>query len=50
MESREIQSCLESAVLEAAEGFCSWFLLQHFRGYKPFITKVTFDWDFKGDL
>jgi len=30
--------------------FRAWFLLQHFRGYKPFITKITFDRDFKGNL
>lgn len=22
--------------------FMAWFVLQHFRGYKPFITKVSF--------
>jgi len=21
-----------------AQGFCSWFILQHLRGYRPFIT------------
>jgi hypothetical protein len=32
------------------ECFMTWFILQHFRGYKPFITKITFDWKFSGDL
>jgi hypothetical protein len=32
------------------DGFRAWFLLQHFRGYKPFITKITFEKDFDGDL
>ena len=22
--------------------FIAWFILQHFRGYKPFITKISF--------
>ena len=26
---------------EAAEGFCSWFILQHMRGYKPFVTMMS---------
>ena len=30
--------------------FRAGFLLQHFRGYKPFITKVTFTREFHGDL
>ena len=25
-------------VKNAANGFCAWFILQHLRGYKPFIT------------
>lgn len=31
-------------------GFRTWFILQHFRGYKPFITKITFTKEFKGEL
>lgn len=27
---------------ELIDGFVAWFILQHFRGYKPFITKITF--------
>lgn len=26
--------------------FISWFVLQHFRGYKPFITKISFNTKF----
>jgi hypothetical protein len=32
------------------DGFTAWFLLQHFRGYKPFITKITLDRELKGAL
>jgi hypothetical protein len=32
------------------EGFHAWFILQHFRGYRPFITKITFERTFEGDL
>ncbi|MGG5210693.1 DUF3289 family protein [Chryseobacterium sp. MIQD13] len=28
--------------------FYSWFILQHFRGYKPFITKIDIVGEFKG--
>ncbi len=31
-------------------GFITWFILQHLRGYKPFITKMTFEKEFKGNL
>ncbi len=34
----------------AGETFVCWFILQHLRGYKPFITKITFEKEFKGDL
>lgn len=27
-------------------GFRAWFVLQHIRGYKPFLTKITFQKDF----
>ncbi|MBR8726521.1 hypothetical protein IX307_002883 [Bacteroides pyogenes] len=26
---------------EAADGFCSWFILQYKRGYKPFVTMMS---------
>ncbi len=28
------------------QGFVAWFILQHFRGYRPFITKVKFNHTF----
>lgn len=31
-------------------GFRAWFVLQHLRGYKPFITKITFEKEFIGNL
>jgi hypothetical protein len=31
-------------------GFRAWFLLQHLQGYKPFLSKMTFVKDFKGNL
>ncbi len=34
---------------EQLEGFRSWYLLQHFKGYgyKPFITKIDFElWEY----
>ena len=31
-------------------GFRAWFVLQHLKGYKPFLTKITFEKEFKGDL
>ncbi|MDR3025151.1 DUF3289 family protein [Chryseobacterium sp.] len=32
------------------EVFVCWFILQHLRGYKPFITKITFTKEFTGNL
>ena len=32
------------------ETFVCWFILQHLRGYKPFVTKVTFEKAFKGNI
>jgi hypothetical protein len=32
------------------EIFACWFALQHLRGYRPFITKITFDKEFSGNL
>jgi hypothetical protein len=32
------------------ETFLTWFILQHLRGYKPFITKMTFEREFSGNI
>ncbi|OXA83241.1 DUF3289 family protein, partial [Flavobacterium hibernum] len=32
------------------ETFISWFVLQHLRGYKPFLTKIKFQKEFQGSL
>ena len=32
------------------ETFVCWFILQHLRGYKPFITKITFERELIGSL
>lgn len=32
------------------EIFVCWFILQHLRGYKPFITKITFEKELIGSL
>ncbi len=34
----------------AKDTFAVWFVLQHLRGYKPFVTKVQFDKSFTGSL
>ncbi|WP_075601773.1 DUF3289 family protein [Saccharicrinis aurantiacus] len=34
----------------AKEAFAAWFALQHLRGYKPFITKMTFTKEFQGNI
>ncbi|PSL49722.1 uncharacterized protein DUF3289 [Chitinophaga niastensis] len=31
-------------------GFRAWFILQHLRGYKPFLTKVKFEKEFSGSI
>ena len=31
-------------------GFRAWFVLQHLYGYKPFVTKMTFEKEFKGNI
>ena len=31
-------------------GFRAWFVLQHLFGYKPFLTKIQFEKQFKFDL
>ena len=38
--SKIIKKNWKVAVLasDMARGFCAWFILQHLRGYKPFIT------------
>lgn len=35
---------------EAAEGFCSWFILQYMRGYKPFVTMMSKEIIIQGQL
>ena len=35
---------------EAAEGFCSWFILQYMRGYKPFVTMMSKEIILQGQL
>lgn len=30
------------------EAFVTWFILQHLRGYKPFVTKIKFEKEFEG--
>lgn len=35
---------------EAAEGFCSWFILQYMRGYKPFVTMMSKEFILQGQL
>ena len=32
------------------EIFVCWFILQHLIGYKPFITKITFERELIGSL
>ena len=32
---------LDSTCQQAADGFCSWFILQYKRGYKPFVTMMS---------
>ncbi|MBE7653919.1 hypothetical protein J2Q11_13425 [Tenacibaculum finnmarkense genomovar finnmarkense] len=32
------------------EAFICWFILEHLRGYKPFVTKITFEREFKGSF
>ncbi|WBX77469.1 DUF3289 family protein [Tenacibaculum ovolyticum] len=31
-------------------GFRAWFVLQHLYGYKPFVTKMAFNKEFKGTI
>lgn len=32
------QGLVTAIAEEVSRGFCAWFILQHFRGYKPFVT------------
>ena len=34
----------------ALAGFKAWFVLQHIRNYKPFITEIAFEKTFKGNI
>jgi len=34
----------------STKGFMAWFILQHFRGFRPFITKIVFNESFAGNL
>ena len=33
-----------------ADGFCSWFILQYKRGYKPFVTMMSKEIEIEGRL
>ena len=35
---------------QAADGFCSWFILQYMRGYKPFVTMMSKEIIIQGQL
>lgn len=35
---------------EAADGFCSWFILQYMKGYKPFVTMMSKEIEIEGRL
>ncbi len=39
-----------NAIPFVKQAFAAWFALQHLRGYKPFITKITFDKTFTGNI
>jgi len=41
---------LPNTIPIAKEAFAVWFALQHLRGYKPFITKMTFEKEFSGSI
>ena len=43
-------SAFPNTVPFAKETFAVWFVLQHLRGYKPFITKMTFEKEFSGSI
>ncbi|GHT58438.1 hypothetical protein FACS18945_4320 [Bacteroidia bacterium] len=33
-----------------AEGFRAWFILQHYRGYRPFVTVMEKKYNWEGQL
>jgi hypothetical protein len=39
-----------NVIPSVGEAFVTWFILQHLRGYKPFITKISFDKAFEIQL
>jgi hypothetical protein len=39
-----------NVIPSVGEVFVCWFILQHLRGYKPFITKMTLTREFKGNI
>lgn len=41
---------LFNIIPSVGETFVCWFILQHLRGYKPFVTKITFEKEFNGHL
>ena len=41
---------LDSICQQAADGFCSWFILQYKRGYKPFVTMMSKEIEIEGRL
>ena len=40
----------DSICQQAADGFCSWFILQYKRGYKPFVTMMSKEIEMEGRL
>ena len=40
----------DSICQQAADGFCSWFILQYKRGYKPFVTMMSKEIEIEGRL
>jgi len=41
---------LFNIIPSAGEAFVTWFILQHLRGYKPFITKIRIERTFEGNI
>ena len=39
-----------NVIPSVGEAFVTWFILQHLRGYKPFITKVVIERTFEGTI
>jgi hypothetical protein len=46
----DVEDIARNKLLTLLDGFYAWFHLQHYRGYRPFITKITFPRTFEGDL